>query len=161
MSARLYLAAGGSYRRILRILSLIVYGSIVAFFSLFSRPRAGLTSRVAFSGCCCFLTFSVLVDNPKKTTSHGSQSRSWSAEQGKKKKKKSLAALPPPPRRAARGNQYAEWEKQVPVSIHRRTMLKVCVWLRVLTRVCVCVFIKLHITAQSGPVILVILYHSH
>ena len=27
--------------------------------------------------------------------------------------------------------------------------------------VCVCVFIKLHITAQSGPVILVILCHSH
>ena len=27
--------------------------------------------------------------------------------------------------------------------------------------VCVCVFIKLHITAQSGPVIRVILYHSH
>ena len=30
-----------------------------------------------------FLTFSVLVANPKKTTSHGDQSRSWSAEQGK------------------------------------------------------------------------------
>ena len=27
--------------------------------------------------------------------------------------------------------------------------------------VCVCVFIKLHITAQSGLVILVILCHSH
>ena len=27
--------------------------------------------------------------------------------------------------------------------------------------VCVCVFMKLHITAQSGPVILVILCHSH
>ena len=27
--------------------------------------------------------------------------------------------------------------------------------------VCVCVFIKLHIAAQSGPVILVILCHSH
>ena len=27
--------------------------------------------------------------------------------------------------------------------------------------VCVCVFIKLHITAQSGPVILAILCHSH
>ena len=26
---------------------------------------------------------------------------------------------------------------------------------------CVCVFIKLHITAQSGPVILVVLCHSH
>ena len=28
-------------------------------------------------------------------------------------------------------------------------------------RGCVCIFIKLHITAQSGPVILVILCHSH
>ena len=28
--------------------------------------------------------FSVLVANPKKTTLHGGQSRSWSAEQGKK-----------------------------------------------------------------------------
>ena len=35
---------------------------------------------------------------PEKTTLHGGQSRSWSAEQGKKKKKKSLAAPPPPPR---------------------------------------------------------------
>ena len=31
----------------------------------------------------------VLVANPKKTTLHGRQSRSWSAEQGKKKRKKS------------------------------------------------------------------------
>ena len=44
-----------------------------------------------------FLTFSALVANPKKTTLHGGQSRSWSAEQGKKRKRKSLAAHPPPP----------------------------------------------------------------
>ena len=48
-----------------------------------------------------FLTFSVLVANPKKTTLHGGQSRSWSAEQGKKKRRKkeekSLAAPPPSP----------------------------------------------------------------
>ena len=44
-----------------------------------------------------FLTFSVLVANPKKTTLHGGQSRSWSAEQGKENKRKSLAAYPPPP----------------------------------------------------------------
>ena len=31
----------------------------------------------------------------------------------------------------------------------------------ILVTVCVCVFIKLHITAQSGLVILVILCHSH
>ena len=48
-----------------------------------------------------FLTFSALVANPKKTTLHGGQSRSWSAEQGKKKKK-SLAAHPPPPPPPAR-----------------------------------------------------------
>ena len=43
-----------------------------------------------------FLTFSVLVANPKKTTLHGGQSRSWSAEQGKENKRRSLAAYPPP-----------------------------------------------------------------
>ena len=32
-----------------------------------------------------FLTFSVLVANREKTTLHGGQSLSWSAEQGKKK----------------------------------------------------------------------------
>ena len=35
-----------------------------------------------------FLTFSALVANPKKTTLHGGQSRSWSAEQRKKEKEK-------------------------------------------------------------------------
>ena len=44
-----------------------------------------------------FLTFSALVANPKKTTLHGGQSRSWSAEQGKKRKKK-FGSAPPPPR---------------------------------------------------------------
>ena len=34
---------------------------------------------------------------PEKTTLHGGQSRSWSAEQGKANKRKSLAAYPPPP----------------------------------------------------------------
>ena len=52
-----------------------------------------------------FLTFSALVANPKKTTLHGGQSRSWSAEQGKKKKKKSGSAPPPPPARAARSEK--------------------------------------------------------
>ena len=45
-----------------------------------------------------FLTFSVLVGNPKKTTLHGGgQSRSWFAEQGKEKKRENLAARHPPP----------------------------------------------------------------
>ena len=47
-----------------------------------------------------FLTFSALVANPKKTTSHGGQSRSWSAEQGKKEKEKVWQRTPPPPRAA-------------------------------------------------------------
>ena len=34
---------------------------------------------------------------PKKSTLHGGQSRSWSAEQGKENKRRSLAAYPPPP----------------------------------------------------------------
>ena len=40
-----------------------------------------------------FLTFSALVANPEKTSLHGGQSRSWSAEQGKKKKKKSVVLV--------------------------------------------------------------------
>ena len=43
-----------------------------------------------------FLTFSVLVGNPKKTTLHGGQSRSWFAEQGKENKRENLAARHPP-----------------------------------------------------------------
>ena len=41
----------------------------------------------------------------KKSTLHGDQSRSWSAEQGKKIKIKSLAG-PPPPRAARSENKY-------------------------------------------------------
>ena len=44
-----------------------------------------------------FLTFSALVANPKKTTLHGDQSRSWSAEQAKKKKMSGSAHPPPSP----------------------------------------------------------------
>ena len=47
-----------------------------------------------------FLTFSALVANPKKTTLHGGQSRSWSAEQGKKEKVWQRIPPPPPPPRA-------------------------------------------------------------
>ena len=50
-----------------------------------------------------FLAFSALVANPKKTTLHGGQSRSWSAEQGEKKKKKTSLAAPPPPARCSFG----------------------------------------------------------
>ena len=50
-------------------------------------------------GILLFLTFSALVANPKKTTLHGGQSRSWSAEQGKKEKEK-VWQRPPPPRAA-------------------------------------------------------------
>ena len=49
-----------------------------------------------------FLTFSALVANPKKTTLHGGQSRSWSAEQGKKEKEK-VWQRPPPPARCSFG----------------------------------------------------------
>ena len=49
-----------------------------------------------------FLTFSALVADPKKTTLHGGQSRSWSAEQGKKEKEKVWQRTPPPPPPRAR-----------------------------------------------------------
>ena len=52
----------------------------------------------------CFVAVVVVVSHiqrigcqPEKTTLHGGQSRSWSAEQGKENKRKSLAAYPPPP----------------------------------------------------------------
>ena len=43
-----------------------------------------------------FLTFSVLIANPKKLL-HGGQSRSWSAVQGKENKKEESSSAPPPP----------------------------------------------------------------
>ena len=42
-----------------------------------------------------------------------------------------------------------------------RRCVCVCVYCVCVYCVCVCVFIELHITAQSGPVVLVILCHSH
>ena len=53
--------------------------------------------------CLLFLILSALVANPKKTTLHGGQFRSWSAEQGKEEKEKS--GSPPPPQRAARSEK--------------------------------------------------------
>ena len=67
----------------------------LTFSVLVANPK-----KLLYTVRCCllFLTFSVLVANPKKTTFlHGGQSRSWSAEQGKENKRKSLAAYPPPP----------------------------------------------------------------
>ena len=61
-----------------------------------------------------FLTFSALVANPKKTTLHGGQSRSWSAEQGKKEKRKSLAAPPPSPACCS----FGEKKKKITRRIH-------------------------------------------
>ena len=52
-----------------------------------------------------FLTFSALVANPKKTTLHGGQSHSWSAERGKKKKKVWQRPPTPPSQRAARSER--------------------------------------------------------
>ena len=60
-----------------------------------------------------FLTFTALVAIPKKTTLHGSQSRSWSAEQGAKKKKKSLAAPPSAPRAARSGENKNKKSRDV------------------------------------------------
>ena len=61
-----------------------------------------------------FLTFSALVANPKKTTLHGGQSRSWSAEQGKENKIKSLAAYPPPlPARCSFGEKKEKRKRKI------------------------------------------------
>ena len=61
-----------------------------------------------------FLTFSALVANPKKTTLHGGQSRSWSAEQGKKKKK--VWQRTPPPARCSFGEKKKK--KKITRRIH-------------------------------------------
>ena len=61
-----------------------------------------------------FLTFSALVASPKKTTSHGGQSRSWSVEQGKKKEKKKSGSAPPPnPSYAARSEKKKKEKKNI------------------------------------------------
>ena len=65
-----------------------------------------------------FLIFSVLVANPKKTTLHGGQSHSWSAEHGKENKIKSLAAYPPPyPPHTARSEKINKITRRI---IYRR-----------------------------------------
>ena len=81
-----------------------------------------------FCGVLLFLTFSALVANPKKTTLHGGQSRSWSAEQGKKEKEKVWQRPPPPPPlRAARSekNKNNKIKKLENHAAHPQCM---CVW---------------------------------
>ena len=72
---------------------------------------------VTLIGLLLFLTFSALVANPKKTTLHGGQSRSWSAEQGKKEKKK-VWQRPPSPPRAARLEKTIKNEIKITWRIH-------------------------------------------
>ena len=71
--------------------------------------------------CCCCLkknqnapfVVSHIQRNPKKTTLHGDQSRSWSAEQGKKEKEKVWRRTPPPPPlRAARSEKKKKKKKK-------------------------------------------------
>ena len=66
----------------------------LANFALLPLLMYSINSRA--TGCLLFLTFSVLVANPKNYFTRG-QSRSWSAEQGKENKRRSLAAYPPLP----------------------------------------------------------------
>ena len=79
---------------------------------------------------------------PEKTTLHGGQSRSWSAEQGKENKRKSLAAYPPPPTphtaRSEKINKitrriyrrYAGGRSRVRTRIPSARRLGLWVWLR-------------------------------
>ena len=50
---------------------------------------------------------------PEKTTLHGSQSRSWSAEQGKENKRKSLAAYPTPTPHTARSEKINKITRRI------------------------------------------------
>ena len=78
---------------------------------------------------------------PEKTTLHGGQSRSWSAEQGKENKRKSLAAHPPPTPHTARSEKinkitrriyrrYAGGRSRVRTRIPSARRLGLWVWLR-------------------------------
>ena len=78
---------------------------------------------------------------PEKTTLHGGQSRSWSAEQGKENKRKSLAAYPPPTSHTARSEKinkitrrtyrrYARGRSRVRTRIPSARRLGLWVWLR-------------------------------
>ena len=79
---------------------------------------------------------------PEKTTLHGGQSRSWSAEQGKENKRKSLAAYPlPPTPHTARSEKinkitrriyrrYAGGRSRVRTRIPSARRLSLWVWLR-------------------------------
>ena len=90
---------------IISSLNLLAERTPAPFYQSFlqSSCRAGLYNCTLVSVkmiYLLFLTFSALVANPKKTTLHGGQSRSWSAEQGKKIKNKKSGSAPPPPRAA-------------------------------------------------------------
>ena len=78
---------------------------------------------------------------PEKTTLHGGQSRSWSAEQGKENKIKRLAAYPPPTPHTARWEKinkitrriyrrYAGGRSRVRTRIPSARRLGLWVWLR-------------------------------
>ena len=85
----------------------------------FGRPVP--RQSVPFVLLLLFLTFSALVANPKKTTLHGRQSRSWSAEQGKKEKiwqRLSPPPPPPPPPARAAQSEKINLKKKITRRIH-------------------------------------------
>ena len=64
---------------------------MIPFYHRFSIVIVVVVCHIQRIGC-----------QPEKTTLHGGQSRSWSAEQGKENNRKSLAAYPPPTPHTAR-----------------------------------------------------------
>ena len=98
----------------------------VVFFGLTTN-----TLNVRNNCCCCCLNKNlnaprpsvvivVVVSHiqrigcqPEKTTLHGAQSRSWSAEQGKENKRKSLAAYPPPTPHTARSEKINKITRRI------------------------------------------------
>ena len=114
-----------------------------------------LVFNVVFNACCmhacieCVYVVVVVVVShiqrigcqPEKTTLHGGQSRSWSAEQGKENKRKSLAAYSPPTPHTARSEKinkitrriyrrYAGGRSRVRTRIPSARRLGLWVWLR-------------------------------
>ena len=94
----------GGYRPPGRLLLQLQRLSSVAGFRL--TPKGRCVCMYVCAYVCTYVVVVVVVVvshiqrigcQPEKTTLHGGQSRSWSAEQRKENKRKSLAAYPPTP----------------------------------------------------------------
>ena len=118
--------------------------SVRVSISYYVLHVATLVLLIDYSSCCLLFVVSHIQRigcQPEKTTLHGGQSRSWSAEQGKENNRKSLAAYPPPTPHTARSEKinkitrriyrrYAGGRSRVRTRIPSARRLGLWVWLR-------------------------------